>query len=368
MPLIDHMFRRRPATRYHTIAGAVVVAGLFVAPAPLASGLPQFPARQVVVSDLWLVPVFDPVPDTPFARAVADLTAGRAALALPGFAAATGDPVLGGYARLYVGRTELALDHPDLAASAARELLRGAPDGYLREAAWWLLADAAEASAEWPEAVRALQALTAIASTDPARAHLRLGRAAIQVDDLDLARRSFTTVYYDFALTAEAVDAVRALASLGTGTGTGTVTAESTSRDLARAETLYAARRYAEARQAFAGVRSRTAGDDRSLVDLRLAECDFHLKRYLVARTALGAYLGRPEPRPRAVEAEFFYLSALRELDRDADYLKLVRTFVDTYATDPLAEIALNDLGTYYIVTNEDESMLTRCLTLSNGS
>ncbi len=349
MPLIEHMFRRRPPTGYRVIAGAVVVAGLSVAPAPLASGLQQSLARPVTVSDLWLVPVFDPVPDAPFARAVTDLAEGRAARALPAFAAATGNAVLGGYARLYVGRTELALDHPDLAASAARELLRGAPAGYLREAAWWLLADAAEASAEWPEAVRALQALTAITSTHPARAHLRLGRAAVQVDDLDLARRSFTTVYYDFALTAEAVDAVRASASLGTGT----LTAESTSRDLARAETLYAARRYAEARQAFAGVRTRTTGDDRSLVDLRLAECDFHLKRYPVARTAFSAHLAGS--RPRAAEAEFFYFSTLRELDRDTEYLKLVRTFVDTHATDPLAEVALNDLGTYYIVTNEDE-------------
>jgi soluble lytic murein transglycosylase len=279
---------------------------------------------------------------------VEDLAAGRAAPALAPFMAATDDPVLGDYARLYVGRTELALDRPDAAAITARRLIARGPEGALEEAAWWLLADAAEASEAWADALRALRALTSMAGPRPAQAHLRLGRVAMQLKDPRLAREAFRTVHYDFPLAPEAPDAATALAALGPASA-----AETAGPDLARAQLLYAAGRHADARRAFAAVRPTTSGDDRSLVDLRLAQCDFHLKRYAAARTALETYLGRPDA--RVVEAEFSRLGTLRALNRDADYLAAVRMFADRHGANPLVEAALNDLGTYYIVTNDDE-------------
>ena len=47
-----------------------------------------------------------------------------------------------------------------------------------------------------------------------------------------------------------------------------------------------------------------TPGDDRELVSLRLAECDFYLKRWRNARTALRPYIDRAS---RQGEALFFY-------------------------------------------------------------
>ena len=43
-------------------------------------------------------------------------------------------------------------------------------------------------------------------------------------------------------------------------------------------------RRYSEARNAFAEIQGKAAGDDRELIDLRIAESDFFRKRYQAAR------------------------------------------------------------------------------------
>ncbi len=328
------------------IASAIVLAVLS-APGPPVSGLQDPAGRPLMAAELWLHPVPDARVDPAFNRAVAELGEGRPERALTSFGAFLGDPVLGDYARLYTGRSELALKRFGAAVATARLLIEPRLHGALVEAAWWLLADAAEASADWPEAVRALRALTSLPSSSrQAEAHRRLGEAALQLKDTELARSALRTAYYDHPLSADGAAAGRALATLGTPAGTA-------AQDLARAERLYAGGRYAEARRMFEGVRPRVSGDERSLVDLRLAECDVHLKRYAAARAALEAYL--EEPGDRRVEAEFYRLATLRELDRDAEYLAAVRAFADRHGSHPLVEVALNDLGTYYILTDDDD-------------
>ena len=56
-------------------------------------------------------------------------------------------------------------------------------------------------------------------------------------------------------------------------------------------------------------------GDDREVVDLRIAECDYFLKRYAAARDGVQPYLDNAS---RKAEAKFFYASAIRGLG-DAD-------------------------------------------------
>ena len=63
-----------------------------------------------------------------------------------------------------------------------------------------------------------------------------------------------------------------------------------------------------------------TDGDDRELVSLRIAECDFNLKRYAAARDGVQPYLDRAS---RKAEARFFYLSSLRELHDEDRYVSL---------------------------------------------
>jgi len=339
---------RHPASR-QLIVSAVAVVVFSAMPGPLASGRQDVNSRPLTAAELWLLPQPDARVDPLFSRAVEDLADDRAARALTAFRAAIDDPVLGDYARLYAGRAELAQDRPAAAAAAARELIGRNPAGALDEAAWWLLADAAEESAAWPEALRALRTLTTKDIAQPAHAHLRLGRVAQQLGDTALAREAYRTVHYEYPLASESAEAAKALAALGSIAPPDSAP----SADLARAQRLYAGGRYSDARQAFVAVRARTSGDDRSLVDLRLAQCDFHLKRHAAAATALEAHL--KQPNARVVEAEFSRLGVLRALNRDAEYLAAVRAFVDRHGADPLVEAALNDLGTFYIVADDEE-------------
>lgn len=335
---------RRFAGR-HTIAGVVALAALST-PAPLASSAQDAAGRPLIAAELWLHPAQDARVDPGFSRAVTDLAEGRPERALASFGASVGDPVLGGYARLYVGRSELALERPAAAVATARQLIERRLEGALAESAWWLLADAAEASGDWPEAVRALRTLASLPSSRPAEAHRRLGEAALQIKDPELARSAFRTAYYDHPLSSDADQAGRALIALG-------APAVPAAQDLARAERLYVGGQYTEARRMFAGVRPAVSGEERSLVDLRLAECDFHLKRYAAARAGLEAFL--KQPGARATEAEFYRLGTMRALDQDAEYLAAVRAFADRHGANPLVEVALNDLGTYYILTDDDD-------------
>ena len=105
---------------------------------------------------------------------------------------------------------------------------------------------------------------------------------------------------------------------------------------------LFGARRYAEARTAFQEIQRQASGDDRELADLRVAECDFHLKRYDAARDGVRPYLERAS---RKAEARFFHLSALRELGQHDEYVAQTRALVADFPGDSWAEEALNNLG-----------------------
>jgi soluble lytic murein transglycosylase len=340
---------RRTHVRGGIIAAATLAFTLVhPGPRPLAVEQVSASAARLEESDLWLVPSTPTRLTQGLGDAVANLAAGHAREALPVFRRATADPVLGGYARLYLGRAQLALDDAKAAQATAQTVVNAQPGGYLGEAALWLVADAAEANQAWSDAETALHVLTGLRSTNPALAYLRLGRAAVKLHDVDLARASFTTAYYDFPLTNEANDAGDELRALPDPTQP-----EPAARDVDRAQALYGAGRYDDARKAFAAVRDRVTGDDRDRVDLRLAECDFYRGQYAASRRSLDAYLaGSPA---RRLEAEFYVLGTSRQLGHEDEYLRLVRAFVDANPVSALAERALNELGTYFIIQDEDQ-------------
>ena len=60
--------------------------------------------------------------------------------------------------------------------------------------------------------------------------------------------------------------------------------------ELCRAERLFGAKRYTDARNVYETLRPMAAGDDRELVELRLAESDYYQKRLRIARDALKPY------------------------------------------------------------------------------
>ncbi len=339
-------------TRLHRSVRAPIVAAGVVASVVWAHGRTAGGASEPNVQAeavLWLAPTPDETAArAELARGVSELAAGRPEVARPVFEKAAADPILGGYARLLGGRAEIALGRPAEAARLAGEIRRSTPAGALAEAALLLSADAAEAAADWSAVVSALRALVEVRPA--AAAWLRLGRAAEAAGDKDLAREAFARVHYEHPLAAEAAEAGSARARLAGAPVT--PGRESLALDLARAERLFNGRRHADARRAFEPLRALVAGDERAMVELRLAQCDYFLKRHVAARDALRAYLDRDPQRP--AEAEFYYLSTLREMGRHEEYVGLVRTFVDRYRDLSWAESALNDLGTHYILTNDD--------------
>ena len=93
-------------------------------------------------------------------------------------------------------------------------------------------------------------------------------------------------------------------------------------------------------------------GDDRELVDLRIAESDFILKRHAASRDGVRPCTESASRKPRR---DFFYVSAMRELGRDDEFQVAGPRPRADFPDSSWAEEALNNLGTYYILNNDDE-------------
>jgi peptidoglycan lytic transglycosylase len=327
-------------------------------PAPSFSGraasADQATATQpTATSELWLAPAVEvPAARQYLAQAVEAVNEDKSETAIPALIKAASDPMLGGYARLYLARAQMKLGRYNDAVATTKQLLSMTPTGYLGDAALWLAADASEVSNDGAGVVRSLQTLAGNQPLDPQRVHLRLGRAALKIEDDRLALNSFRKVFYDYPLSPEAEEAGAEIAKLRAPYPPEPPTPERVQADLSRAERLYSAGRHTDSRKAFEQLRAFVGGDERQLVDLRLAQCDYHLKRYQAAFDGLRSYLD--EARTRLQEAQFFLLNSLRALGRKDEYVALVRTFVDGNPGHPYAESALNELGTFYILENDD--------------
>jgi soluble lytic murein transglycosylase len=156
-------------------------------------------------------------------------------------------------------------------------------------------------------------------------------------------------VYYEFALTAEAAEAGAELFKL---LPVVSPTRHDLLRDLGRSLVLYGAKRYVDARAALVALRGLADGDERQLIEMRIGACDYYLKRYAAARDELRPLVDQASPSQS--QAQLFYFSSLRELGRHDEYVALARAFVEAHPADPLAEDALNDLGTHYVLTGDD--------------
>jgi soluble lytic murein transglycosylase len=339
--------------RARVAAGGVLTAA-FVAVAATGFG-PGAPVDQngaFRAADLWLVPVSDASDGASSLAGVVSLVDdGKPADALRVLDTTSFHPDLAGYARLYEARALYALERHADALQVLESLLGGSPGGHLRETALWLKVDAAEAARRWPDAGAGLEALVSAGTPRRAEALLRLGRVAANRGDTAAARVTWARVYFEFPFTTEAGDAEKALSAMKVSL---TPTADDWTRSLERAERLFSGRRYTDARKTFAAVRGFAAADRRDHIDLRLAQCDVNLRRFPAARDALAAIVAAGEPADLVREAAYYMLGTIRGLGREEEYIRDVGAFVERYGDDPLAESALNELGTHYILANED--------------
>lgn len=305
--------------------------------------------------DLWLAPV------TPARRqpaAVASFTAGarlftqaRYAEALPLVSAPLADSPLADYAQYYKGLTELRLSRPDEARRTFTALAARPLAGYLSEAVRLRAAEVAEAQGD-PRSAAALYAK--VAEGRPVSAGdvlMRLARALLASGDTAAAAQAWARVYYEYPLSDQAALAQAQLDDMKLWQPFDRGGARYTF-ELGRAERLFGAKRYAQARSGFELVAPYASGDDAEVTALRLAESDFYLKRYRATREGLEPWIARAS---RRAEAQFFYLSSVGEVGAGDEYVRLARELVAAFPQDSWAEETLNNLATHYIVEDEDE-------------
>jgi peptidoglycan lytic transglycosylase len=305
-------------------------------------------------TELWLVPTAEDVSPralAPYKSLIDGATAFgagdyRGALPLVSQASLASTD-LRDYAAYYTAASQLRLSRSADARALFHALRERKPPGYLSVSSAIGEAEAAEALGDYKAAIAIYHDLVESKTTINEDVLLRLARASFAANERKQAAEAYLRVYYEFPLTEAAIAAETQLEALRDH-----YTRVSYKADLGRAQMFYGARRYPEARAAFASLQGEVSGDDRELVDLRIAECDFFLKRYPAARDELHPYLDNAS---RKAEARFFALSTLRELDRDDEFVAATRALVDEFPDSSWSEEALNNLGTYYILTNEDD-------------
>ena len=343
-----HFSKRVPALAL-VCAGSLAV---MLAAAGFGPSRPSGQTASVRTSDLWIVPASGGVDGAPgLAEVVLLIENGKPEDALRALSEASYHPDLAGYARLFEARALAALERHGEALDVASRLLGGNPAGSLREAALWTSVEAAELAERWPAAVDGLQALVAAGVPGQAEVLLRLARALEKTGDVVSARAAYERLYYEMPVSAQAADAGKALLAAGVSLSP---TTANWKRTYERAERLFAGRRSADARAAFVSVRGLVHADARPRLDLRLAQCDLQLGRHAVARPAFEALTGTDAPAEIARDAAYYRLGTLRAIGPEETYVGEVDRFVEAHADHALAETALNDLGTHYILKNED--------------
>jgi soluble lytic murein transglycosylase len=288
-------------------------------------------------------------PLTRFARGVQLFIEGDYAAALPLVSARDiSSTPLADYAKYYTGFTQLRLERLDEAERTFKELAQRKPVGYLSEAVALRRAEVAVAKKDAGDALEILEPLARERTTAPEAVLLQIARTAEDAGKTEKAIGAYRRVYFEFPLSAEAEIAKAELERLEQRT---LITPERFQLELGRAERLFGARRYTPARDAFAALARLATGDDRELVSLRLAECDYYLKRHRASRDALRPFL---DDAKREAEARFFHLTATRALGDLDTYVALARGLVADFPQESWTQETLNNLASHYIILNED--------------
>lgn len=265
---------------------------------------------------------------------------------------------LDAYVTYYAALADIALKDFDRAQRRLKDLREEPLQGYLAEAAALAEAEAAEAQSDYDVAAKIYEKLSHEKTSNPDEIWMRWARAATAAGDRAQAVEAYTRIYYEFPFSDLAADARAQLDRLDALEPLAPENARYRS-DLARAERLFAARRYADAQSAFEGLKRYAIGDDRDLVALRLAECDFFRGRHRHARQALREFIDdgphQDTPArvlrrgPRQAEALYFYARTLGKLKLTGDYVKTTRTLIDRFPDSSWTEDALEDLAANYI-------------------
>jgi soluble lytic murein transglycosylase len=334
--------------RRATLASLLAAASVLVAARQLApTDHPQVPSA---LGELWFVPhTVDP---GPLANAAAFLDSqdfDKALDVLAGSSLPRG--AVDGYVDYLVGLAQMGLEDPESARESFRAAVAARGPGALGQIASLAEAEADEALGDPEAAIAVYEAVAARTSFRLDAVLLRLANAAVEAGDSGLATRVYEQLYFDYPLTDAGAAAAAALAE-----GPGEpleAGSDRYRRELVRAEQLLAARRYRLARNALEALVNVAGGADRELVDLHLAEADYFTGRYRDARDRAKRYMNGGAHR---AEAMFYWARAVRSLRATDAAVRTLRQIVALDPTSSWAEDALNELGTIYVVDDEDEA------------
>jgi soluble lytic murein transglycosylase len=317
---------------------------------------PPLPAHR---SQFWLVPESSlartsasssgETPLTRFARGVKLFGEGdyTAALPLVSTPALSSTP-LADYARYYSGFTQLRLQQLDDAEKTLAALAATKPKGVLGEQVAMRRAEVAVSRKDPRGALEVLESLAREKTTAPEAVLMQIARTAQEAGDRDKAIAHYRRVYFEFPFSAESDLAKLELDLLE---GPVTLAGDRLALELGRAERLFGARRYQQARDAFVPLMKAAGGDHAELTALRIAECDYFLGRHRASRDALRPFL---EDAKREAEARFFHLTATRALGDLGTYVSLATGLVNDFPEDSWTEETLNNLASHYIIEDED--------------
>jgi soluble lytic murein transglycosylase len=221
-------------------------------------------------------------------------------------------------------------------------------EGYLREAVPLRLAEVAMARQDAARAETVLRRLVAEELAAPEEAWLALALVEETLSHRDHAMDMYRRIYYDSPLSAQAIDAQSGIERLQ---GSSVISADLVERAQRRAQRLFDARRWAQARAGFQAIAIAVEGDAKDLVALRIAECDYYLDQNRASRDGLKPFLKHST---LEAEARFFYLNVIRELGDRKSFVTMARELVDDFPTSGWAVEALNSLASHYLVVDED--------------
>jgi peptidoglycan lytic transglycosylase len=255
---------------------------------------------------------------------------------------------LADYARYYSGVALAGLSRLAEADTVFTAMLASRREGYLKEAVPLRAAEVALARQDAARAEAILRGLVADDVNATPEVLLALAQVEEGLNHRDHALEIYRRIYYDSALSQQAVDAQSGIERLQS---TASIPSDLVARALRRAQRLFDARRWAQARAGFESIAKAVDGDNTDLVALRLAECDFYLDRNRAARDGLKPFL---EHASLEAEARYFYLSATRELGDRKTYVTLARELVSDFPQSEWAAETLNGLASHYLVVDED--------------
>jgi soluble lytic murein transglycosylase len=323
-------------------------AGAPVNPAKLSpTAHPPIPAD---LSSMWLAPAQGAKPAPSMAnfvrgvKLIEEEDRATAALPLVSDSALLATP-LGDYARYYRGLALMKLERHDEAAAVLGELASRQIEGHLPEDAAFLQAEVREAQKDYKSAVAIYESMVTRKLARPALAWLRLGVAAGRAGQPLRSVEALQRAYYDYPTTIESDQAGNELDRQDVD-----IDAALAPKELARAETLFQARRWANARSSYEKVRPFVSEAERPRVAMRLAATEVALGRHRDGRDGLRAHLDGAH----AAEAHFHYITATRGLNLKDEHRRLARAYVERFPASPYADEVLNHLASAHIIDDED--------------